>query len=395
MSIAVSDAITKLKGYARNQNLEDARAITAIDSATAFVLNQIGAPGSEKEYSFDFDQDQVTYPLPVDFAEPISLRFKDDLLNQESKGGDFRWKPPELLFKRVKSVGPSTRLFSHYFGGSSRVLYVLAKNSTASLSLDTFDRDNATYWIPSNDATNVGDDTNTFKEGSASLKFDITPAASGLDRATLLRTGLNFNLLPYANKGLFKCYVYLQSITNLISISFKWMSSASDYFLRSVTTQEDGSPFVVGWNSLSFVWDGATEVGSPNAAAIKRFQFDFDYTPDYAGGVNFRLDNLRLVVPDPMILQYYSAYKGTDNAGTPIFRFSSPTDLFAFGDYATEILELIALHAAVLLNPQLLVDNASVKAAYNDFLELVRRRYPRKRVMNLLAEPRRSVTSYG
>lgn len=391
MAVALSDVITKLKGYARNENLTDARAITVIDSAAAFVLNHIGAPGSEKEYLFDFDQDQLSYSLPVDFAEPISIRYAEERLN---RAGDFKWRPPELLFKKMDLVSSSTRLFSHYHAGSSPVAFVLSRNSTAHLVLDTFDTNNAINWVPSNDAENLGDDQNVKKEGVASLKFDVDVTLSGNNRATLLRTGLNLDLSPHVNKGIFKCWMYLPDVTGLDTISFRWGNSASDYFLQTVSTQEDGTAFAIGWNKLAFAWNGSTTVNSPNASAISRLQFDLDYQPTYAGGANYRVDFLRVVVPDPMILTYYSGYKGKNISGTPLFKFSAPDDRFLFSDSDTMIVELIALQAAVILNPQLLVDSDNARVSYKEFHGLLSKRYPRKRVMGLSADPRISLTSW-
>jgi len=389
-TITVNDIYQLVKDYSRNTNLDESQAIRAINSACDFVFTQFGLPSQEKEYEFDFDEDQLTYSLPDSFGEAISLRFKDDSLN---KYGRFSMRPVEYLYERANKISKDTRLFGIDSATGTWRLWVLGMNSISKLQIDSFDSNNSINWTASNDAENISDDTNTYKEGNGSMAFDINPAVSGLNRATLTRTNQSFDLKPYQDIGHFKCWVYLPNVTNFTSISFSWGSSASDYYKQTVTTQEDGTAFTVGWNKVDFPWKGAIQVGSPNLYGINRIWFDFDYTAAYTGGVNYRIDYLRINVPDTMILTYYIKYKGTDSGGTTYLEnFTSLTDKLLIGNFDVGLTNLIAIYASLLIKPQLLQESNWIEKQLELFSKTYQRKYPRKRANNLVAIPNLPIT---
>jgi hypothetical protein len=383
MSVTLNDIYSLVKDYSRNQNLDSSKFLRNVNMAVDFVFSHCGIPSQEKEYSFYFDEDQHTYSLPDDFGEPLMLRYDDDDLNE---GARFSWKPPEFIYERVNLVTSDTRLYSHDSASGVWRLWVLAKNKVAPFLLDSFDNSSAN-WTASNDATNVKNDTNTYKEGCGSMSFDINVGLSGLNRATLTATPSAWDLFDFVDKGYFKVWLYLPNVTNFTSVTFKWGSDDSNYFSRTVTAQEDGTAFAVGWNKLNFIWSGATQVGSPDVYNIDYFKFDFDYDAAYTGGSNYRLDYLRIVSPDLMILNYYTRYKGTTVGGTNLYDFTALTDKFYFDDFDVAVRDLIALYTAVLINPQILVDNEHVKEQYEYFYKILTKKYPRKRMINLVAEP--------
>ena len=381
-TITLTSVAPLVKDYCRNQNLTDARVIRALDQSADIVNSELGLPCQEKAYTFDFDQDQLTYALPTDYSEPIFLRYSDNTYNKNSR---FAYRPPEYIFERTKDVTANTRLFGVGSSSGDWLLYVAALNTTAPLTLDTFDYNNAVNWIASGDALNIADDVYVYKEGSGSLKFDITVTGT---RATLTKTIASQDLNVYLDIGHFKCWVYLANITNFTSLSFSWMQDTGNYWKDTVTTQADGTAFAVGWNAIDFLWLGSTEVGSPSPHTITIYKIDLDYTGAYTGGTNFRIDYLRLVKTDSMILNYYSLYKGTDAAGTTYLEnFTALTDIFSFGTFDTGLRNLYAIYAAVLINPQILVDDKQVQEQYKHWTTIYKKKYPRKRINNLLAIP--------
>jgi len=390
-TIAVSDVLPTIRDYVRNQNLTDARGIRAINSAVRYVASQIGLPGQEKEYSFNFFEDQPTYSLPSDFGEPLSLRFQDDQLNQ---GMRFSYKLPEWLFERVNSVQSMTSLWGIYQATGTWTAYILALNSVASIDIDTFDANNSTNWSVGSDATNIQDDQVTKKEGQASLKFDINTALSVDNRASLTRTFSNgYDLTTMNNLGHGKIWAYLATVTNLTSASLSWGTDSSNYYKVTVTTQVDGSALAVGWNQLDFAWNGASTVGSPTVTNIAYFKLDLDYTGSLISTNGFRYDFLRFELPDTMIMTYYTTNIGTTSGGTALETFTATTDLFSFGSFDPSLLELIALQAAILIDPTFLIDNTEARRAYDSYLTTFKRRYPKKKTNNLIADPQVARTS--
>jgi hypothetical protein len=382
MAILVSDIIPKIKDLSRNQNLDDVRVIRAIDTASTFVFNQLGIPEHEFEYEFDFDSEQYYYTLPEGFGEFIFLRYKDDNLNNNNR---FIYRPIEFIFEEMKT-GKS--LFSFYNAKGIKQLVVIANNSISSLPIDTFDYNNLSRWVALNDATNISDDKYTYKEGTGSLRFDINTSLSGLNRASLKRIVAARDLYPQKDVGHFKFYLYLPTISGISSVSFNWGSDLSNYYKSTVTTQEDGSPFQVGWNNIDCKWEGAVQVGTPNDRNITFYQIDIDYDASFTSTNNFRVDYLRLKVPDKMILTYYTNYKARNSSGNYIKKLSDVSDEFLWGDTSPEIGDILALHSAIILNPQILVDDSYVRKIYQEYYTIFNKKFPRKRAMNFLFSPK-------
>jgi hypothetical protein len=390
-TVSVNDVYLDLKDYARNQSLDTARALRLINHATDIVYAQMGIPSQEVEYNFYFDETQNTYPLPVDYIEPISLRYTNPKVMNWRGSDNWTWKPAEFLFNKLKHIWYGSKFWGHDASSGAWRLYVLAKNLVSALTFDTFDSNNAADWTATNDATNIRDDNVTFETGWGSLAFDIDSNVDHL--ATLTSYVQAMSISQYNGMGYFKVWLYLPNITNFTNVSFTWGSDHSNYFISTVTTQQDGSAFIVGWNQLSFSWATATQVGSPNLEMVGYIQFNFDYTAGYTGGTYFRLDYLRLVSLDQLTLTYYTAYKGTDSTGaTKKQDFTLLTDLFTFPVFDISIRSLISLYAAILLDPSLIVDNSEYKAQYQFWTTTLGRRYPRKRQNNLIGEPK---TRYG
>lgn len=383
-NVTVANVLALLKDYSRNQNLTDARGIRTIDSATDIVFAEFGIPAQEKEYVFDYFEDQQVISAPSDFMEPISLRYQED---EQNKGQRFSFRPTELLFERQKHTDAFTRLWGQYNAAGLNQIYVLSKNTVAGISLESFD---SNIWTVGGDAINASIDTNIKKEGNGSLKFDVDVSASVLDRASLEYTISSVDMTTMQDVGHFKLWVYIPNITNFSSISMNWGTS-TDYYKSTVTTQEDGSAFEIGWNQISCPWLDATVVGTPNPAAVTYLKLDFDYTAAYVDTQSFRVDYLRLSVPDKLIMTYYSTMRGKNNSNTAIDVFGATTDYFTFTDPSVK--QLIAIQAAILLNPQLLVDDQAILRTYKKLTTLFQRKYPKKKTNNLLFDPKIAKTS--
>jgi hypothetical protein len=382
--IQVADVLPLVRNYARNQNLDDVRGVQVVNSAIQFVKSQIGLPGHEQELIFNFFDDQVFYAIPSGFAEPIYLRFDDDNFNRQSR---FGFRPGELLFERVKALTSSTRLFGTYYGTGIPQLMVVSKNKVASILIDSFDSQTTVVWVGAGDASNLRYDSFTKKEGAASLAFDTTVNVAHV--ASLVGTEGAQDLTTVQNLGHFRFWAFLPQITNFSGVAFSWGSDNANFFKGTATVQQDGTPFVVGWNAIDIPWTSTvTQVGSPNIAGITFLQIDFTYTALFAAPVvNWRVDNLRVTVPDILHLNYYVNYAGKNVGGTFVARLTATTDVFLFGDFDPALMELVALQAAVIVNPQLLVDDKAVRQMYTDFMTLYKRTYPKKKVNNLLTDP--------
>lgn len=410
MAVPVSTVLQLVRDYSRNQALTEPRGIRAINSAYAMVMNVLGLPGSEREYIFQFDETQPRYVLPVDYAEAISLGFNGnfgqnwDYPWRAGRIGNFRYRPVELLSNGGWGYGwyGSSRwnlnwgsgVFGDYMALGFWQMYILGCNSLSPVGIDTFSSDNTINWLPTDDANNVTTDIFVYQYGGASLKFDIFQNVA--TRGTLTSTNrgtFDFTSQQAATTALFKMWVYIPNVTDFDSISLKFGSAPADHYVSTVTTQEDASPFVVGWNMVAFPMDGAVVIGTPDITQIDWFQVNFDYDALYVPTDGFRMSWLRLIVPDPLTLTYYTSYKGKETGGAFIRDFTDVTDTMLFGDMDSALQEVIAIQAAVLLNPQILVEDINVRRSYEQFTKIFKARYPRKRIKNLLADPVQTATT--
>jgi hypothetical protein len=240
------------------------------------------------------------------------------------------------------------------------------------------------------DATDISTDTVVYKQGVASIKFNIDTTLSGSDRASLTRTfTTGFDFSPYKDIGWLKMWADLPNVTNLSSISLNWGTDASNYYKTTITAQVDGNAFsTTRWNDLGFEWNGATVVGTPTDTNIAYFKIDLDYTGAYVSTDDFRFDFLRLLVPDNMTLTYTTNSVGKSSGGTYLSAFTASTDTFLFGDVDPSLGEVIAIYASVILSPQILVDNVEVKARYRELEKIFRSRFPKRKQNNLIVEPK-------
>jgi hypothetical protein len=195
------------------------------------------------------------------------------------------------------------------------------------------------------------------------------------------------------NIGHAKFDLDIPSVTNFTSVTLAWETDGSNYYFNTVNTQEDGSPFVVGRNKINIPWEGASIVGMPTASSINTIVFNLDYAAGYTDQVSFHIDNLRFEKPDEMVMTYYTNNVGKDADGTYISKLSATTDKFLFGPFDPALQELVAIQAGIYLNPQLLVDDAQVRRQYETFRKTYAKKYPKKRVNNLIAAPATPRTS--
>jgi hypothetical protein len=208
--------------------------------------------------------------------------------------------------------------------------------SVSSLDSLTADGDTWEADTTNSDATNLTVDTIEYKEGGASLNFDITVAQSGNNRATILNDGLTAkDLSSYENLGSFLFRVYLPDVTNFSSITLYVGEDSSNYWSATATTELNGNAWANEWNQVKVNWADMTKTGSPDSSSINYIRFDFNYTGSQANDTDFRLDDLRIARPEKLTFYFTSWYVGTDTTGaTPRLAFTATTDIPYFsGQY--------------------------------------------------------------
>ena len=144
------------------------------------------------------------------------------------------------------------------------------------------------------------------------------------------------------NNGYIELDVWLPD-ANLTEINLVFITDTLDFYTLSATAFSDGTAFSTGlnqWKTLAFSFVGDAVVGSPKISQITAQRVDFVLNGSFGASVvpDFRIDNMRTVIPDYMDLIYLSSYKGTDATGaTKKIFLDEYTDIPYFGTDGTSV----------------------------------------------------------
>jgi len=205
------------------------------------------------------------------------------------------------------------------------------------------------------DATNLTVDTNEFKQGTASLNFDIDVSQSGNNRATLVNsTFTTSDLSDFEDLAAWLMWVYVPDVTEFTSVTMFWGSDSSNYWSVTATTDMDGASFADGWNRVKVDWSDATKTSSPDVENIDYLRIDLNYGAGQGDDTDYRVDYLILARPEKLTYHYISWKVGVDNSGDDILKFGATTDVPYFSGMYDQLLYPVAHKAASLLfNPTL------------------------------------------
>jgi hypothetical protein len=372
----ILNKINDFLGYAGiDTTTERDQKISAINSALSFMLGEFDFENSTKTITLEFSEDQLVYSLPSDFVYLISLAYDNSAepYISENNRRDWSYETPETLIKLGKK--PSDAVLYSLEGNK---IYILTKNVYPPLSIDKCE--NITGWSVLNDAVNLGTSSAFKKEGDKSIKFDIDVSNSALNRASLKRTfSPSLNLKTYENKGSFTLWLYIRQTTNLTSISFNWATDAANYYKATVTNQANGTPFIVGWNFLKFNWKDATIIGNPDPQNITYIQLDIDYNSSFTSSNNWFLDDIKVLVYDPIVVKYYTNLVVRDTSGSLKSSITATTDdvLIIQNELS---LSLIALLSIQHYRGASTLDKTYINSLYQSYYTKVRNFYPPKRI---------------
>jgi hypothetical protein len=372
----ILNKINDFLGYSgTDTTTEQNQKISAINSALSFILGEFDFENSIKTTTLEFSEDQLVYSLPSDFVYLISLAYdnSDEPYISENNRRDWLYETPETL---IKLGGRPADAVLYSLEGNK--IYILTKNVYPPLSIEKCE--NTTGFSVLNDAVNLGTSSFFKKEGDKSIKFDIDVSNSALNRASIKKTFTpSLNLKTYENKGSFTLWLYIQQTTNLTSISLNWATDVANYYKTTVTSQSDGSPFAIGWNFLKFNWKDAIIVGNPDSQNITYIQLDIDYNSSFTSSNNWFLDDIKVLVYDPIVVKYYTNLVVKDTTGSLKSSITATTDdvLIIQNELS---LSLIALLAIQHYRGASALDKTYINSLYQSYYTKVRNFYPPKRI---------------
>lgn len=347
MSVTVADLITNLDTYigdTSTDRISQAERFQFLTEATVWLSEELGNEHMIDSYSLNYLDGIHNYKITTAVAD---LLVGADLLRAENDHdiSAVRKSPREIHEEIGQSNGEFSWAVDRYDGDAYLVVNLEGKNPRKLIgTFNSTTADGGTWTVDSSgsDATNITQDTNELKQGSASLNFDIDVSQSGNDIATIYNdTASEKDLSDEEDLGSWTLWVYIPDVTNITSIGLTWSSDTSgtpstitNYWSATATTDINGSAFADGWNRVKIDWADATKTGSPDSSGIQYYQIDVNYGGGQADDTDFRLDELAIARPEKLTFKYISWNVGQSNAGADITAFTATNDVpFFSGRY--------------------------------------------------------------
>lgn len=387
--ITVQDIINQIRDYANNYTtgtVDLGGMMRAVNRAVEYIKRRMTLPSDETIYSFYYSRDQLYYTAPLDVNEPIGLLYTN--ANHNTPRTEWRWVPYQDLLRLTGTT--YSNLWSHTTFNGFLQLIMLGYNLTVGSILQTFTM--LSGFTGTNDSTALTIDNNIYSVAPASLEFSINPTLGNGKGSISFPVQWDISTL-HTKLGTIKLDAYLPTL-NLSSINLVLGTNSTNYYTFTCTTTDNGNAFTLNaFNRLHYSFDPALTppviTGSPTDQNITFARVDFIQNGSFGSSTisGFRIDNMYSVFPDQMTFIYNTKNKGTDTTGaTTKIIFTEPTDIPAFGQYAPDLVDPIALRAAWILEPQLRSDKDFMKMYKDECEEQLRnygRIYPRKRIISL------------
>lgn len=387
--ISVQDIEDQMNDYVQNYttgSIDLGNRMRAINRAFEYLKRYMTFPSDEMVQKFYFYSGTVTYNLNTDFNEGLQLVY--DTADSNFPGREWNWVPYGQILSRV-GLRKGKKYWSWGGINGKMQLFMYGDNLVQGNIIETFDNLSLGGFVGKNDAIDLAIDTNVKNEGSGSLSFEIDPSQGGTGLASIYWPVTSDFSVELANNGIFELDVWLPD-GNISSIDLLLMTNSGNYYSLSVTAFSDGTAFSAGlnqWKTVSFSFTGDAVVGSPDIKNIKQLEVDFVLGGSFGSTAvpDFRIDNMRTVIPDYMDLIYLTSYKGTDSTGATNKVFlNNVTDIPAFANFMPDMLDAVAMIAATKLAPQILSNPAFKEMYEQDAQHLIRvvgKSWPRKRII--------------
>lgn len=175
------------------------------------------------------------------------------------------------------------------------------------------------------DGTNLTADSDYYVKGSASINWDIN--ADGGTTAGIYNDDINtFDITDYVSNGAVFVWAYITDTTNLTNFIIRIGSSASVYYTKTITTTNEGTAFVNGWNLLRFDFGTATQVGTVDTDGCDYCAVYMTKDGAKTSETDYRFDHIMCKRGEYHDVIYQSIYPWQSNAAVWIIDSSATTD---------------------------------------------------------------------
>jgi hypothetical protein len=265
---------------------------------------------------------QYEYSLPSDYG------FLIDLIPQDNRGTwdrAYRYNAGTFDLKKAQS---NRTISIEGSEGTKKIRINWRTHSPKVLhSMNSYDGNGT--WLAVGTATNIQTETNNKRTGSGSVRFDSAVSGDGISCVGMSAK----DLTDEDEVGTAFVDFYIQNSTYLAlltSVSLIWGNDITTNYWTGVaqTAQADGSSFKVGWNTVKFEWDSATESGTVTPSTVDSAKITFATTGAIA---NILIDNITFSLGRNFDIKYYSKYFFKNSGGTFLSR-PSTDDVYVLVD---------------------------------------------------------------
>jgi hypothetical protein len=310
-----------------NDNIHNAKGKLGGDPGMLRLLNEavtnlrtsMSLAGA-KRYGNPFIFTDACHEYPV--ADDLSYDKIIDFVDEQSKVWEFQKSVPKEFYQprnpmddnimgnsysidniSFNSLGPRRGVYAVDFVDGMPYLLVRSahtKQRAMLNSCDTYDQNGT--WVGSGDITNVGTDNQSYRQGSGSVIFDLLGLGTSAVITNSTMDVVNLSSFTSKGRGFFDLFI---PTTAPSSIEVRWGSSATDYWSRTMTTQQNGLAPKIGWNIFGFDWRNATVTGTPVDTAVNYVSIIMTFG-SAAVQTGFRLDDVRFGLGVGVQQKYYS-----------------------------------------------------------------------------------------
>lgn len=313
---------------------------------------------------------EYEYACPSDLKDTSIIDIPQQAARED---GEFTLVPSEK-FAVKKSIG---EISIDDFNGT-KILLINSKVSDKNVTISELDSTTSGggTWSTIGDATSLAVDTDDYFSGIGSLIYAIGSGAT--TTAGIKNTTLNsFDFTKYiSGNGAIFVWAKINSITNLTSFSLKIGTDISNYYLKTITSKNDGTTFTTGWNLLRFDMTSMTTTGTPTLASFRYVEIYMNKTAAKINETGYKFDYLVMRIGKNADVKYYSKFGWQNTSGAYLENSTSGSDYLVADtdEYDLILSKTIAIAKRELNYPQADIDDAD--AVYKNNYQMYVTRNP-------------------
>jgi hypothetical protein len=312
---------------------------------------------------FLFD-DIYDYAVPTDLKNDCIA----DIKPQINRSTSDEWRLTEAgFFDRNKQTQKNIFAIANESGSKRIRLSAEIDDTTLLVSGLDSTTDGGGTWTALGDATTPTSDSDYFVKGSASINYGIN--ASGGTTAGIQNTDLDtFDITEFVSNSSVFVWAYVSSTTGLTNFIIKIGNDSSNYYTKTITTTNEGTSFVAGWNLLRFDFASSTKSGTVDTDACKYVALFMTKAGSKVNEIDYRFDQIQIKKGQYSDIIYYSRYPWQTSAGVWILDSTTATDCLNAGSDEFNLFTLKGIELA--LNHYRNVSNLDdVQIAKKDYKE--------------------------